>query len=655
MFKKPLILLLLIIVAGSSSAQTAIIDSLRKKLYRASTGEQKLQAYLLLFEEYQSLNRDSMDTYAPEIMALADKSVNPRYKSLATLAYANWYLRWGWIDSALHFIEPEIKKNPVSNPSRRDIYFKLMRAKAMSYGSKSRLEEALEVLYKMLPEAERYNDTLNTGLACNTIGSIAIARHEYKEALRWIDKALDLSNNQQRFLQVVAPAYLNKGNAYNQLGKKDSAIYFIDKALPLCRRLQNLNYVATGLRLQSNIYTSQGNYEKAEKALLEMIDVRTMTSPASQVVEDNMQLAEFYANSGKIEKAIEICLQNLRQGDLVSDTAKANVSLNNDPKLRLEILELLAGYYKKAGKNKEYQASLEALLATKDSFYAANSADAIADLQTKYEVQKKENTILQQRYGLQRKNFLFYGSLILLAVLLLLGVALFLNYKKKQKERVTRLMEEEKRQAETAIKEAGEKERVRIASDLHDNLGAYAASMSSNLSYINTAPFDEATQNAFRELSNNSGAIISQLNDTIWVLKKESLNLTAISDRIKIFIHRISKSYPAINTDVKEEIEEDCKLSSSQAFHLYRMLQEAINNALKHSKGKNVTVRFGSNSNGCKISVEDDGVGMQEISRGNRNGHGVTGIRERAKEAGWEVNWEKRDEGGTIVAITIIQ
>lgn len=655
MVKKSLILLLLVVIAGSSRGQTSVIDSLRKKLHRATTDEQKLQAYLLLFEEYQSLNRDSMDVYGPEIKELADNSTNPRYKSLATLAYANWYLRWGWVDSALYFIEPEIKNNPVSNPSRRDIYFKLMRAKAMSYGSKSRFEEALEVLYKILPEAERYNDTLNIGLACNTIGSIAIARHEYNEALRWINKALELSSNQLRFLQVSAPAYLNKGNAYNQLGKRDSAIYFLNKALPLCRRLENLNYLATGLRIRANIYTSEGNYDEAETALLEMIQVRAMTSPASQVVEDNLELAEFYANSGKIEKAIEVCLQNLQQGDLINSNASASVSLNNDPKLRLEILQLLAGYYKKAGRSQEYQSTLEALLVTKDSFYAANSAGAIADLQTKYEVQKKENTILQQRYGLQRKNFLFYGSLILLAVLLLLGIVLFLNYRKKQREKVTRLMEEEKRQAEMAIKEAGEKERVRIASDLHDNLGAYAASMSSNLSYINTAPFDEATQNAFRELSNNSGAIISQLNDTIWVLKKESLNLTAISDRIKIFINRISKSYPSVNTDVKEEIQEDCKLSSSQAFHLYRILQEAINNALKHSKGKNVTVRFESNHHGCRISVEDDGMGMNEAGHDSRSSYGVAGIRERAKEAGWEVNWEKRNEGGTILAVTIIQ
>lgn len=651
-FHKFYISVLSILMAATVDAQTPVIDSLRRNVYAAKNEGQKLSAYLALCEEYQSLNRDSLDIYAPLIREMAAKSKSQRYKSLAELAYANWYYRWGWSDSALVFIEPEFSKNPVTNEATRDIYFKLSRAKAAYFGSKSRFAEALEVLYKILPEAEKYKDSLTTGFVCNTIGSITIARQQPAAAVSWINRAILIGNsNSDRFAQLLAPAYVNAGYAYASLGKMDSAEYFIDKGLPFCRRVQNLNYIATAYRIQTIIYTNTNRIKDAEKAMLEMIDVRAKTSPASFIVEDNLQLAEFYANSGQIDKAIKVCRDNLMKGDHTNADGAVNTVISNDPKVRVTFLEALAGYYKKAGRSEEYQASLEELVEAKDSLYAANSVEAIAELQTQYEVQKKENTILQQKYDLQRKNFLFYGSMALTVVLLVIAFALFRSYRRKQKIKVNLMMEEEKKYAEEAIRQAEEKERVRIASDLHDNLGAYAASMASNLGYIQLHDTDEGSKNAFKELGNNSNAIISQLNDTIWVLKKDTLALTAISDRLKTFISRIQKSYPGMNIEVNEKINMDYALPSSQAFHLYRILQEAVNNSLKHSKGKNIIVTI-SAANGWTAVVEDDGVGISESVESSDGGNGLQHMKDRCREAGWEISWEQKQDRGTTVKIT---
>lgn len=643
--------LLFIAISFTTNGQTAIVNRLQQHVYTAKTPEEKLQALLNLFEQYHSINRDTLDKYGPEVKELAAASNNQRHKSLAELAYANWYYRWGWSDSALFFIEPEIARNPVENPATRDIYFKLLRAKAMYYGSKSRFAEALDVLYNMLPKAEQYNDTLTIGLTCNTIGSVAIARQHLQEALKWIKRAIQVAGNKGRYLEVLAPASINAGNAYASLGKADSALYFIENGLPFCRQLQNLNYVATALRVQTNIYTAKKQYPLAEKALLEMISIRKMLAPAFLLVEENLQLADFYAGSGQLEKAIEWCKFNLKKGSLTEGSDQGTTTFTNDPKLRAVYLEKLAGYYKKAGRLQDYQSTLEELVAAKDSLYEANSVEAIAELQTKYEVQKKENTILQQKFDIQRKNFMFYSSIVLTVVLFLAGTVLFRNYRKKQKNKVVQLIEEERKQAEEAIKKAEEKERVRIASDLHDNLGAYAASMASNLSYIHFPEADEKTTIALQQLTNNSNAIISQLNDTIWVLKKEELSLTAISDRIKIFISRLRKSYPDVAIEVTEDITVDRKLPSSQAFHLYRMMQEAINNALKHSNGENILVTIKA-ANYWEVSIADDGKGFDSDSVSSNGGSGLSNMMERSREAGWMVRWERTLPRGMVVKIT---
>ena len=107
-----------------------------------------------------------------------------------------------------------------------------------------------------------------------------------------------------------------------------------------------------------------------------------------------------------------------------------------------------------------------------------------------------------------------------------------------------------------------------------------------------------------------------------------------------------------MHIEVEEQVKTDHQLPSSQAFHLYRVLQEAINNALKHSKGKNIKVKITADKN-WNVSVADDGTGidLSNESAGG-GGNGLNNMKERCKEAGWEISWQKTDSGGTIVKIS---
>jgi signal transduction histidine kinase len=644
----------LLVLYGSTVVygQTNRIDSLLKGVYAAKDDEQKLAALVNLCEEYQSLNRDSLDVYGPQIKDLLQKSSNQRNISLAWLAYANWYYRWGWSDSALVFIEPELPKNPVNKPATRDIYFKLRRAQSSYHGAKSRYAAALKILYQTVAEADRYQDTLNIGLCSVTIASIRLAMGKPIEAMPWLEKAFGIANGYRDSLPIVAGAWVNKGMAFSMENKFDSAYYCLQKALPLCRRLQNLNYEATALRVLSNMYSKQQKYTDAESALLQMMAIRKRTSSTSILVEDNAELIKFYANSGQVDKAIALCTLNLKTGNTNAPTnGQAGEVFTNEPAVRITFLELLAGLYKQKGNTSEYARTLQELVLAKDAFYEQNSADAIASLQSNYELQLKQNTILRQQYDLQRKNFLFYGALVILLLVLAGGVVAFGQYKKRQRVLAKAAMAEQQHQTTLAIKNAEEQERKRIASDLHDNLGAYAASMASNLGYLQIPDADEKVTTAFEELKTNSNAIISQLNDTIWALKKDALLLTAISDRLKIFINQFQRSYPNIHIEVTEEIVEDKVLPASQAFHLYRMLQEAINNALKHSKGSKVLVNIVAGET-WEASVQDNGIGMANAIQHVAGGFGLQGITERSNEAGWNVQWISLSEGGTRVLIS---
>lgn len=190
-------------------------------------------------------------------------------------------------------------------------------------------------------------------------------------------------------------------------------------------------------------------------------------------------------------------------------------------------------------------------------------------------------------------------------------------------------------------------ERERISRDLHDNLGAYAAAIASNISTINNSETINDT-NVLQQLKSNSQSIITQLNDTIWALNKQAISLTAVSDRFKIFLQKIQPNYPAKNVIIKENILVDEKLSPANALHLFRIMQESVNNSLKHSQCKNVFIEITSKTS-WKIIIKDDGTGID--SNKKFTGNGLNNIKTRAEQAGWDIKWKDVAPTGTEVTI----
>ncbi|MFT3703964.1 MAG: ATP-binding protein [Agriterribacter sp.] len=640
-------LMLLYAVAGN--AQTKLTDSLKQHIYHAESEEKKLEAILALCNEYKSLNRDTLDYYTFLSRDLAAKTNNRRLKQLAELAVAYDYARWGWADSVVFTVDPLIKENKVTDVANRDIYFKASRIKAMSYASHSRFQEGLTILYQIVSEAEAYKDSLTLGENINSIGSIALARSQPREALRWLSRALVFSGNNEKFKANKAAVYVNMADAYNQLGQPDSANFYIGKGITLLKETENLSNLAIALQRQYNIFIAADKLDLAEAALKEMQQTRKQAGDSTMYQDDNLALIDFYIQTRQTQKAIEFCKALLVSGDLHTENKKTGSAIyTNSINLQLEYYKQLARCYKITGDTKLYQQTLENIIAAKDSFYQYNSAQAIAELETKYEVQKKENTIIQQKLDITKKNNRFYTLLGIGFFLAVIVWLMFTGYRKREKLRLNVMLEKEKSVTIQSVAKAEENERKRIAADLHDNLGAYAASIVSNLDIIEPASDNALKSMAVQELRNNSQAIVSQLNDTIWALKKDALSLTSISDRIKIFIQRIQNSYPSISINVTEKIENDTMLSPSHAFHLFRIVQEAVNNALRHSKAKDIIVTIESNTNTWSISITDNGIGiLPEAVKGN----GLLNMKERAKEAGCTIMWVPDVNRGTRVEI----
>lgn len=632
-------------------SQTQRIDSLEKILQANPPEEIKLKTLLTICEDHQSINKDTLYNYASIAVRLSSEFRQPEYHTLAKLALANSYLRWGWFDSAVATIQPEISKYPVTDPSRRDMYFKLGRQLALYYGMRSDFKNALVELYALVNNAEKYKDSFVLCANMNTIGSIAIARDEAHEAIGWFFRALSYSTPAAKNIPNIAAIYVNMANAYYALNKLDSADYYSTISVSLARKAGNLHTLATAFRVRSAILLEKGKVKDSENALQEMISVRRKTNDTENQMDENIQLVDFYITTGQYDKAIKYCRDKLITGNVYKESEGPGKTFINNISLRIPYYQALARAYKASGNSDLYQQTLEELLAAKDSSYEASSNEAIAEIRTKYEVTKKENTIIQQKLDITRKNYILYGSLLLSLLIAIIGWMLFREYKRKQNIKMERMQEEEKLLSLQAVKYAEEKERRRIAADLHDNLGAYAASISSNLDYIHLPEADTTNRRAVAELRLNAKSIVSQLNDTIWALNKESLSLTALSDRIKLFLQRLGASYPDISMGVKEKIINDESLLPYQAFHLFQIVQEAITNCLKHSGANKITVYIQS-EDGWSIQILDDGKGMNRELKSADGGNGLPSMKNRAEKSGWSIEWLPNEPSGTAVTIS---
>jgi len=387
------------------------------------------------------------------------------------------------------------------------------------------------------------------------------------------------------------------------------------------------------------LYVRAGQPSLSEPLLKEMIAIRKLIGDPFYIASDMSQLGLYYAHYGQPEKGIAICNEGIA-------IAK---QYHLDTKLFF-LYQSLADNYKALGNYEKYAAVLENILDLKDAVYEKNTANALAEVQTKFEVEKKENTIIKQRLDIVTKNYWLYGSLIVAVFGILLLMLLFQNYRKKEKQKLEFMMAEEKRLATVSVKEAKENERKRIAADLHDSLGAYAAAISSNVDNITASSNLEGQNSIYAELKGNSQAMVSQLNDTIWVLSKEVLPLTAISDRLKVFFQRLGNSYPEVQMDVIEKIETDHLLPPIQAFHLFKILQEAIINALRHSKCSYINITIESNTR-WTINIADNGLGLLKRKKLTTGGNGLINMQNRSNDAGWQIDWSPNNPTGTIVII----
>lgn len=616
------------------SAQTQRIDSLKRQIAVAKSADNKLDALFAIGEERHSLSTDILCNYANEAKNLSIKQGNILNIAIAEYNIGACLVKKGMLDSALKLANYTIEKIK-SYPNNDFALMKLTLLKGQVLIRSTKYKEGIAEIYKLLAYAEQNQDTLMQMIAKNGIGWANMEMQQTSEALRWFFKALNTSTNQVHH-EKSSNIYSNIAAVYRQLHKNDSAEFFINKAIVFARKSQNLMFLANCLNILADIYIDTKRAILAESLLTNALNIRKQIGDPFYVVSDLSQLALYYASISEPAKGIEVS----QQGIAIANEYRMSSKLPF-------LYHALGQNYKAAGNYTAYSNTLEKIMALKDSMYVANSAEAKAEMDSKYEVEKKEKLIALQKLDISKKNFMFYASVLFLFFSSLVGWMLFRGYKKSQQIKLLKMQAEEKQLAARAVLSAEEKERKRISRDLHDNIGAYATALMANTEELKKQASGETIRRSADNVSHNAQNIMGSLQETIWVLNNDVITITDFLDRYKIYSKKMLQQFPGLHIRFKEDVEKDFELSPQEALHIFRIMQEALQNTLKHAQAKNIIVTVKS-ADTVSISIKDDGKGFNE-NRG-KDGNGLLNMQHRAKEAGYHINILS-DESGTEITV----
>ncbi|MFT3933956.1 MAG: ATP-binding protein [Chitinophagaceae bacterium] len=624
--------------AISSMAQTNLLDSFKARVQISKDSTQKLQALLLFCDKWESMSPDTLKKYAAEAKQLSLKQQDLHASIFADYYMAVWLFQVNKIDTALAFTDKTIKEHQ-KHFSYDEVYTKLMALKGNILVRTTRINDLLAHNLSYIKAAEQHGDTLNIARATLGIGNAYLRLEKLDDALNWYHKALQFMSNPV-YKRKLSFIYGNLGITFYHLDKEDSAIHYIKEEIKYAQEDGNLTTQANSYFLYGGLLAEYKHTDEAEQAFTKAVELREKIGDIYYIISDMAQMALFYNDINKPEKGIALCKKGLA---LLQQNGNDFLNKSN-------LYESMARNYLALKDYKNYGETLKEQLALRDSIYKKNSEKEVAEMQAKYDVQKKETEIAHQRLLLVKKNYLIYGSLAVFILLVFSAYQLFRRYQQNQQFRLVQAVEREKEISVIAVNEAEENERKRIAADLHDNLGAQANALLYGTEQLKTASQDESV--LLDNLQYTARDMMQSLRETAWAMKHSEVTVAEIWLRIINFAKHLSLIFKEFKIATNGDVQTGIIFSSNRALQIILIVQEGINNAVRHSAGDRISIDSNFTESTWQLSITDNGKGFDLATQSN-NGIGLTNMQERAVKAGLSIRFDTSPAKGTSIVLLI--
>jgi two-component system NarL family sensor kinase len=578
-------------------AQTNV-DSLRTVIYSKQPYEEKINASLKLVENFQLKNFDSTLIEGEKALALARKNTDST--SVAELKRqigVASYFKGKYDIAATNFYESiSILEKSGNKKKLAPVYNDL----AKLYRKTKSLDRALENYNKADAIYRQLKDTGGIAMILNESGVVFEYREDYKEAINRYTSSMRLAEAAGDSLSV----------SYS---------------------LSNI----------AGVYVIQKNYDLAEKNLLRALQIRNMLKDSFAMALTYSDLGVAMNNKGDFQKAIEY------------------LTLSNQVAEGLKYPELQSNNYNElsavAQKQGDFQKAFQYFLkrsALRDSLYALEKTKQIEELNSKYETAKKEQQINEQQNRLRFQNYLFIG---IAGVVLFSALLIHARYKREKLKKEQHLQAEIMKQQEMAVKavmQAEENERERIAKDLHDGVGQMMSAAKMNLSaFESELQLNSVDQKqAFEKIISLVDESCKEVRTVSHIMMPNALLKNNLGTAIRDFVDKLTNKQLAVHV-YTEGLDE--RMDSNVETVLYRVIQECVNNAIKHAGATTLDISLIRDKDGISGTIEDNGVGFDTTDKEKFEGIGLKNITSRIGYLKGTVDFDSAPGRGTVVAMHI--
>ncbi len=537
-----------------------------------------------------------------------------------------------YLKQSLEMQENEAEKNTIYNNL------------GMAYKALNKTDEALVYYNKSIESSKLAKDIYWQASALNNIGIIYLESEEYDKALNYFLEVENIESQTGNKKGLVG-TYLNIGVLKRFQSQYKESIKWFLKADSLALETKSL-YERKLINLNLSLaYESWGKYEESINYLYQYIEINDSLFNEKK----NQQMTELVSKyeADKQQKEIELLQQEKRLKELAMQKQKSE--------FELEQLKTQAEAEKKHN-------DLTILLSQNEIQHLVLEKNTNEIERLKLNASLNETLIEAEKSKAEKEATIRNVTMLISLLIVIPVVVLLIFYQQKIKaQSILAIRNEELNQQKTlelikdfelktikAQLKGQEKEKLRIASELHDGVGGNLAGIKLRLSKV------ADTLNSNNKLKH----IITQVNETCDEIRNISHDLTpskilnsAYINLIREYIHNnvtpknIRISFHAYPEDKLNSISDGIKIE------VYRIIQELLANAIKHSLANEIDISLNLNNESLILMIEDFGIGF--VPKKIVKGIGLLNIETRVASVSGKLTIDSKVGRGTIFTVEI--
>ncbi len=486
-------------------------------------------------------------------------------------------------------------------------------------------------------------DSLSLATVYTSAGTLLKISGESAKAMQYLKEA-ELVAVRMQDTALLATIYSNLVNFYKDIRELDQALAYSNKALALNLKIEDKRGYIHALTIRGSLHHSLEHYDSALVLFNKAIDLSIQNGIDEYRLRTYLYLSlgELYRRKGIFTKARQYLY-----------TGRSLALAGDDLSMQYQAFREWSQYYRSVGAYRQAYDDLFLAHQLYDTILNKEKHKSINEIETRYRTAEKDRALVRQSLQLsekerviQRKNFFIYAALLLFACTILVAIVVQRHKNKLGKVKRSNFAKDRQISVFKAILEGEEKERGRMARELHDGIISQLTMVKMRFSsfLIPGSRFDRASfEQGYRYLEET----MRDLRMTAHNLMPETVWKGGLVKALSDFCSKMDGEH---SVNVHFLTNGNAALDKVSELSLYRIVQELVQNALKHAFASTLLVQVNFHLHLIEITVEDDGCGF---NLSQAKGVGLHNVLERIHAMKGHVEILSDHKQGTTVYIEV--